>query len=157
MLLETRSLVTFSLLFGSTWMVNSLVFFAILASVLLAILFNARFKIRRVWLLFGLLFAALAANYLIPQRALLDIPAPALRYGLASLLTFLPIFLANIVFSHSFRDTESADIAFGSNLLGAMAGGLCEYLALISGYQARRLVALLFYGLAFVLHRRQVI
>src|SRR5205085_6512663 len=29
MLLETRSLVTFALLFGSTWLVNSLVFFAI--------------------------------------------------------------------------------------------------------------------------------
>ena len=30
MLLETRSLVTFALLFGSTWLVNSLVFFAVL-------------------------------------------------------------------------------------------------------------------------------
>ena len=49
MLLETRSLVTFALLFGTTWMVNSLVFFAILLSVLLAILFNARFKIARPW------------------------------------------------------------------------------------------------------------
>jgi SAM-dependent methyltransferase len=154
MLLETRSLVTFSLLFGSTWMVNSLVFFAILASVLLAILFNSRYKVKRVWLLFGLLFAALLVNYLIPQRLLLDIPAPALRYGLASLLTFLPIFLANIVFSHSFRDTESADIAFGSNLLGAMAGGLCEYFALITGYQALLLVALAFYALAWLVHQR---
>ena len=42
LLLETRSLVTFSLLFGSTWIVNSLVFFAILASVLAAIGVNAR-------------------------------------------------------------------------------------------------------------------
>ena len=40
LLLETRSLVTFSLLFGSTWIVNSLVFFAVLASVLLAIAIN---------------------------------------------------------------------------------------------------------------------
>ena len=42
LLLETRSLVSFSLLFGSTWLVNALAFFAILASVLLAILVNAR-------------------------------------------------------------------------------------------------------------------
>ena len=40
MLLETRSLVTFSLLFGSTWLVNSLVFFAILCSVMLAIVIS---------------------------------------------------------------------------------------------------------------------
>ena len=37
LLLETRSLVTFSLLFGTTWSVNALVFFAILLSVLVAI------------------------------------------------------------------------------------------------------------------------
>ena len=47
LLLETRSLVSFSLLFGSTWLVNALAFFAILASVLLAILVNARLRIRR--------------------------------------------------------------------------------------------------------------
>ena len=47
LLLETRSLVSFSLLFGSTWLVNALAFFAILASVLLAILVNARWRIDR--------------------------------------------------------------------------------------------------------------
>ena len=154
MLLETRSLVTFSLLFGSTWMVNSLVFFAILLSVLLAILFNARIKVRRVWILFVLLFASLAVNILIPQESLLEITNPVLRYGLASFLTFLPIFLANIVFSHSFRDTELADIAFGSNLIGAMVGGLCEYVALITGYQALLWVVLAFYGLAWLMRGR---
>ena len=46
MLLETRSLVTFALLFGSTWLVNSLVFFAILCSVMLAVFISARFPIR---------------------------------------------------------------------------------------------------------------
>ncbi|MBE0697877.1 MAG: spermidine synthase, partial [Anaerolineaceae bacterium] len=124
MLLETRSLVTFALLFGSTWMVNSLVFFAILTSVLLAIFFNARFKIRRVGPLYGLLFGILLLNFVIPQQSLLGISAPWLRYTLASLLAFVPIFLANIVFSRSFRDTEAADIAFGSNLLGSMVGGV---------------------------------
>ena len=44
LLLETRSLVTFSLLFGNTWIVNSLVFFAVLASVLAAVAINARFR-----------------------------------------------------------------------------------------------------------------
>src|SRR6266702_852409 len=48
MLLEVKSLTTFSLLFGSTWLVNSLVFFAILSSVLLAIVVNKRFKFKRI-------------------------------------------------------------------------------------------------------------
>src|SRR5262249_55070451 len=154
MLLETRSLVTFALLFGTTWMVNSLVFFAILLSVLLAILFNARFKITRVAPLYVLLFATLALNYLLPLQSLLGIASPALRYTLASLLTFTPIFLANVVFSRSFRDTESADIAFASNLLGVMVGGMFEYLALATGYQSLLLVVIAFYVAAFMIWRR---
>jgi spermidine synthase len=154
MLLETRSLVTFSLLFGSTWMVNSLVFFAILTSVLLAIFFNARFKIRRVGPLYVLLFAILLLNFVIPQQSLLAIGAPWLRYTLASLLAFVPIFLANIVFSRSFRDTEMADIAFGSNLLGSMVGGVCEYLALINGYQSLLILVIVFYCVAFFFWQR---
>ncbi len=154
MLLETRSLVTFALLFGSTWMVNSLVFFAILASVLLAILFNARYKVRQVWPLYALLLALLALNYLLPQQALLGIANPLLRYTFASLLTFLPIFLANVVFSRSFRDTEMADLAFGANLLGAMVGGVCEYIALANGYQSLLLLVILFYAIAYFFWRR---
>lgn len=154
MLLETRSLVTFALLFGTTWMVNSLVFFAILASVLLAILVNRRFRIMRVWPLYLLLFGTLLLNYLLPMQALLGIAEPAVRYSLASLLTFVPIFLANIIFSRSFRDTEAADIAFASNLLGIMVGGMLEYLALATGYQALLLPVIAFYGVALVLWRR---
>ena len=60
LLLETRSLVSFSLLFGTTWLVNALAFFAILASVLLAIFINARFPIKRPHLLYAGLFIALA-------------------------------------------------------------------------------------------------
>lgn len=149
MLLETRSLVTFSLLFGTTWMVNSLVFFAILSSVLLAIFFNARFKIRNPMPLYALLAASILTSYLIPHSRLLDIENAFLRYTLASAMAFVPVFLANVVFSHSFRDTRSADIAFGSNLIGAMVGGMLEYTALALGYQALLLVALGAYLLAF--------
>src|SRR5207247_6440501 len=47
MLLETRSLVAFGLLFGNTWVVNSLVFFAILSSVLGAIALSSRLRLER--------------------------------------------------------------------------------------------------------------
>jgi hypothetical protein len=149
MLLETRSLVTFGLLFGNTWMVNSLVFFAILSSVLLAILFNARFKMTHIWVLYVLLFLFLALNYFLSLNTLLGVSSPVLRYGLASFLAFAPIFCANVVFSHSFRDSDAADIAFASNLLGAMLGGMLEYIALALGYQALLLFVILFYGVAY--------
>jgi spermidine synthase len=155
MLLETRSLVTFGLLFGNTWMINSLVFFAILSSVLLAILFNARFKLRHIWVLYILLFLFLLLNYFLPLNTLLGISAPILRYGLASLLAFAPIFCANVVFSHSFRDSMAADIAFASNLLGSMIGGMLEYVALAFGYQALLLFVLVFYFAAYVTRKNQ--
>ena len=154
MLLETRSLVTYALLFGNTWMVNSLVFFAILLSVLLAILVNARFKLVRAWPLYLLLFATLLLNYVLPLHSMLAIALPALRYAVASLVTFAPIFVANIVFSRSFRDTESADISFASNLLGLMLGGMFEYIALATGYQSLLLIVIVFYAVALMLWRR---
>jgi spermidine synthase len=151
MLLETRGLVTFELLFGTTWLVNALVFFAILTSVLLAILINALLRIRRVGILYLTLFALLAADYLIPLSALLAIASPTIRYVLASALTFAPVFTANIVFSRSFRDTEHSDSAFAVNLIGIMVGGLVEYAALAFGYQALLLPAAAFYAVAYLL------
>jgi SAM-dependent methyltransferase len=148
LLLETRSLVSFSLLFGTTWIVNALAFFAILASVLLAILINARFPIRRPALLYGGLFATLALSFALPPEQLLVDP-PWLRYVIAAALAFAPIFFANLVFSFSFRDTKTADMAFASNLLGAMVGGALEYLALLSGYRALLIVVAILYALAW--------
>jgi hypothetical protein len=149
LLLETRSLVTFSLLFGTTWLVNSLVFFAVLASVLLAIAINARFPIRDARPLYLLLFASIAVSIALPPASLLLEP-PWLRYVVAAALAFAPVFFANLVFSHSFRDTRTADMAFASNLLGAMVGGAVEYVALITGYQALLLVVAALYALAWL-------
>ena len=64
------------------------------------------------------------------------------------------MFFANLVFSYSFRDTRTADMAFASNLLGAMVGGAIEYLALITGYQALLLVVAGLYIAAYVLAER---
>jgi SAM-dependent methyltransferase len=153
LLLETRSLVSFSLLFGTTWLVNALAFFAILASVLLAIFINAKFPIRKPHLLYAGLFVSLGIAYLLPPESLLIDP-PVLRYALAAILAFAPVFFANLVFSYSFRDTRTADMAFASNLLGAMVGGALEYLALITGYQALLLLVALLYGLAYLFATR---
>jgi hypothetical protein len=153
LLLETRSIVTFSLLFGSTWLVNALVFFAVLASVLLAILVAWRFQITRTWWLYAALLGSIALAYVLPPASLLIEP-PWLRYVAAGALAFAPVFFANLVFSYSFRDTRTADMAFASNLFGAMVGGAIEYVALITGYQALLLVVAGLYIAAYVLAER---
>ncbi len=153
LLLETRSLVTFSLLFGTTWSVNALVFFAILVSVLVSIGISARFPIKRSAPLYGGLFGALALAWLLPPDQLLIDP-PALRYVVAAILAFAPILLANLVFANSFRDTKLADMAFASNLLGAMVGGALEYVALLTGYRALLVVVGGLYVLAYLFASR---
>lgn len=153
LLLETRSLVSFSLLFGTTWLVNALAFFGVLLSVLVAIFINWRFPIRRPNLLYGMLFACIAIAWLLPPEDLLIDP-PWLRYLLGVVLAFAPVFFANLVFTHSFRDTRTADMAFASNLLGSMVGGALEYLALVTGYQALLLVVAGLYGLAWLFANR---
>lgn len=153
LLLETRSLVTFSLLFGTTWSVNALVFFAILLSVLVAIGISARFPLRRPTPLYVGLFGSLALAWLLPPEQLLVDPL-ALRYVLAGGIAFVPIVFANLVFAHSFRDTAMADMSFASNLLGAMVGGALEYVALLTGYRALLLVIAGLYAIAAILASR---
>jgi hypothetical protein len=122
-------------LFGTTWYVNALVFFAILASVLAAIVVNSRLRSRDPRLFYAGLAGSLVVAYLLPPAALLFEP-PILRYAAASVIAFAPVFFANLVFTSAFRDSDAADLAFGANLVGAMVGGVLEWAALLTGYQA---------------------
>jgi SAM-dependent methyltransferase len=152
LLLETRSVTSFSLLFGTTWVVNALAFFAILGSVLLAIAVNIVRPVRRAGPLYAALFASVAVAFLLPPESVLIDP-PALRYGLAATIAFAPVFFANLVFTYSFRDTRAADMAFASNLLGAVVGGILEYVALVTGYRALLLIVAGLYAAAYAFTR----
>ena len=150
MLLETRSIVTFSLLFGNTWIVNALAFFAILASVLLSILVNAFVRVRRPGLLYAALLAALAVELRPPPRV-----APPRSAGSAtsspSALAFAPVFLANLVFTHSFRDTKTADTGVRVEPPRRHLRRGARYLSLAIGFRALLVVAAVLYALAYVL------
>ena len=90
---------------------------------------------------------------LLPPASLLIEPI-WLRYVVAAALAFAPIFFANLVFSYSFRDTKAADMAFASNLLGAVVGGAIEYVALISGYGWLLVIVAALYAAAWLLATR---
>ena len=152
LLLETRSLTIFSLLFGTTWTVNAMAFAAILLSVLLAIAVNAVTRPPR-FVLYSGLAVALVIAYVLPPSALLFDPA-WLRYLAAAVIAFAPVFFANLVFTASFRDTRTADMAFASNLIGAMVGGVLEYVALVTGYQALLIIVAVLYAAAYLAESR---
>jgi hypothetical protein len=149
LLIETKNIVQFALLFGATWFANSLVFTGVLIAVYLAVETARLVKLPPPPVLYGLLVMSLIVTWLVPPDAPLGLPLVP-RFLAVSALAFAPIFLANLVFSQRFADVETSEAAFAANLLGAIAGATLEYVALISGYRFLLIVVGVLYGLAFL-------
>jgi hypothetical protein len=152
MLLETKNIVQFALLFGTTWLVNALVMAGVLVAVLAAVEVSRHVVVRRPALLYAALLAALVVAWAVPPESLLTL-SPLPRFAVAVVIAFAPIFVANMVFAQRFRTTGDSGTAFGANLLGAILGGVLEYLSLIAGYRWLLVVVALLYGLAFITGR----
>jgi SAM-dependent methyltransferase len=147
MLLETKAVVQLALLFGSTWVVNSLVFFTILALILCGNLYVLKVPGERLtWPYAGLLLL-LAANILIPLEIFIR-GGILWRYVTPCALVLGPIFFAGIIFARTFREAANPDQAFGSNIAGSVMGGLAESLSLVLGFRELLLVAMAFYVLS---------
>jgi SAM-dependent methyltransferase len=154
MLLETKSIIQFALLWGSTWVVASLAIASVLTMALVANFIVARREIRRPWLVGGVLVALLAANYLVPVgRVGFDSRvAESIFYAV---LVFSPILCAGLLFGSAIARSTSLTSDYGTNLLGAMVGGVGEYLSLITGYRALLLVIAVCYIGAVAARRRE--
>src|SRR5579872_4620844 len=155
LLLESKSVVQFALLFGTTWYVNSLVFGGVLVSVYLAVELARHVRLPRPLILYAALVVTLAVAWIVPNSSLLALPAVP-RFLAATAMAFAPIFLANLVFAQRFADVAASTTAFGANLLGAIAGGLLEYISLITGFRFLLIVVAVLYGLAMVFGRRHL-
>jgi len=154
LLLETKNVVQFALLFGTTWFVNALVFAGILLSVLAAIEVARRFSLAHPGRLYVTLAAALTLAWVVSPEWLLSLSIVP-RFVAATGIAFAPIFVANLIFAERFKDVGSSVVAFGANLLGAMIGGLLEYGALVVGYRSLLLVVAGLYTLAFLFRPRE--
>jgi SAM-dependent methyltransferase len=150
MLLETKGVVQMALLFGSTWVVNSIVFFSILTMILLSNFYVLAVKPRRLWPYFALLFLALAISSLVPMSSFLGLPGAGKVIASCSLV-YIPVFFAGVIFATEFRDSTRPDVDFGSNIGGIILGGLSENLSLVLGFNHLLWVAIVFYVLAAIL------
>ncbi len=147
-LIESSSIVRLALLFGSTWLVNAVVFAACLATV-----FVANYSVRRrlappLGLAWTGLFASIALNYAFPLPVLFELGAVARGLACAGLIG-LPVYCAGVCFSRLFERQPVTGYPLGINLIGAMAGGLLEYASMAIGMRGIWLIALAVYGLAF--------
>lgn len=151
MLLEAKSIVTFGLLFGTTWLTTALVIAGLLVMVLAAVLLTRRLSGRGPLAPWGIgLAAALVLVYLAPPETLV-LENPVLRYGVAAAATLSPVLFANVIFARLLGASEETTRSLASNLLGSLFGGLAEYASLALGYRRLLPVVGLMYVLAFAL------
>jgi Spermine/spermidine synthase domain len=150
LLLETKNVASFALLFGTTWVVNAIVFAGVLVAVLLAVETTRRVRTPPLPVVYSLIAAALAVAFAVPNSALLALPLTA-RLVAAVALAFAPIYLANVAFAKRFAQCDDSRAAFAVNVLGAMVGGCLEYLSLLTGYRNLLILAGVLYLAAFVL------
>ena len=152
MLLETKAVVQLALLFGSTWLVNSLVFFTALVLILLANLYVLKAPPAQLTWHYAGLLGLLAAAIAIPIDLFLS-GSIFWRYAVPCALALGPMFFAGVIFARSFRDATDPDMAFGSNIAGSVVGGLSESFSMLLGFRYLLLVAIAFYLLSALLSR----
>jgi SAM-dependent methyltransferase len=150
LLLETKNVATFALLFGTTWLVNALVFAGVLVIVLAAVETERRVRTPPLPVVFAGIALSLAVAYVVRPDWLLPLPFVP-RLVVAVLLAFMPIYLANIAFAKRFKEAADSQAAFAINIMGAIVGGCLEYAALLTGYGNLLIVVGVIYGLAFTL------
>ncbi|MFC1532496.1 spermidine synthase [Thermodesulfobacteriota bacterium] len=148
-LTESSAIVRLSLVFGNTWLVNAVVFTAVLLTIFLAnfaVLKKKAPMIEVAWI--GLILFILL-NYFFPTQLLFKV-GTVLRVGLCILLVGTPVFFAAVCFSHIFKKQSITGYPLGINLIGAMAGGIIEYVSMVGGIRVVWAFILVIYLMAWL-------
>ncbi len=153
MLLETKSITQFALLWGSTWVVASLAIASVLTMALVANYVVARWEVRRPWVVAGVLVSLLALNYALPVGRI-GFDSRAAESLFYAALVFSPILCAGLLFGSAIARSTALARDYGVNLLGAMVGGVGEYLSLLSGFRVLLFVIALCYLAAVAVRPR---
>lgn len=153
LLIESKAVTTLGLLFGSTWLVNSVVIGSILLMILLANCcifsgydgsFGALYSVLVVTLILNFVFPFDWLNTLIWE----------LRLVIAGIIAASPLFIAALIFAKAFNDVCSPSIALASNLFGSLVGGVLEYVDMWTGLRWLNILALAFYLVSYLFLRR---
>ena len=146
LLLETKGVTELSLLFGGTWITNTIV---ISAFIVMAMVANVvvMFKSVSFRLAYGLLFVSLAVAGFFPY-ATLDILSIPWKILTAGTLIACPVFFSGLIFSRGFKSCSEPSQFLGMNLLGAVIGGALENLVMVGGLTVLGVSAIVLYALA---------
>ncbi|HXP84486.1 MAG TPA: methyltransferase domain-containing protein [Bryobacteraceae bacterium] len=147
MLMESQIVSRMALLFGTTWVVNSITISGLLLLIVGAnMLERAGLRIPTN-VAFGFLFVTLLVAYFLPVSSLL-LESKTLRFLAAVAVLCSPVFFASVIFIRTFAGAKFSGVALGSNLLGALVGGLLETLSMWIGLRSLLLLTFVLYAMA---------
>ncbi len=144
LLLEAQIISKMALLFGTTWIVNSIVIAALLLLIVAAnflVEFKPDFPLG--WAYTGI-FITIGVSYFVPLGSFF-FHSVLSKMLVATLVLCLPVFFAGIVFVRSFAGEDFRAAALGANLFGGLVGGLLESMSLWTGIRSLMVFAGLLY------------
>jgi len=135
LLLEVAVISRFSLFWGTTWVISSIVISMILITILVAnSVYIYRGKGAPYPVIYGAILMSLGAIYMVP-----------LTSGWVILLYMVPFVAIGLLFAQSFDNSATASKALAYNLFGSLIGGLSESFSFVYGISALILVGMAFY------------
>ena len=155
LLLEVQTVSRATLLFGMTWLVNAIVISAVLVMILLSNLAAARWPRLPQWFIVVGLAVTVPLLALVPLDWFNALTGTTKLVAASAFLT-APVFFAGLIFIRSFAACADKSQALGSNLIGALVGGLLESVSFVTGIRALVVLVGLFYVLALWLRPRTV-
>jgi spermidine synthase len=153
LLMEVQIVSKIALLFGTTWMVNSIVVAALLLLIVAANATVSRFPSVSRGLAYAGIMVTASFGYFMPMQRLL-FSDPFLRALIALAALCLPVYFAGIIFTRSFAEVRFNSEALGSNLLGALVGGILESISFWTGLRALILISVGLYALSALVLRK---
>jgi hypothetical protein len=157
LLLETKAVIQLSLLFGGTWIVNSIVIGAFLVMALAANALAGMFRVPVV-AMYAVLFVLLTSDFWFPYSLVNGLNTGA-KLLVGGGWVALPVFFSGIVFSSSLQRFGRPAEVLGVNLFGAVLGGLLENAVMVGGAPILKALALVMYaasGIALFSSRAKV-
>jgi SAM-dependent methyltransferase len=154
LLLEVQIISKMALLFGTTWVVNSIVITGLLLLIVGANILVEKRPQFPAWLAYTGMLLWMALSYGIPTEALFR-EAIWQRGLVATSVLCAPVLFASMVFIQSFARAGFSGEALGSNLIGALVGGLLESLSLWTGVRSLLVVAAILYLASFLTMRQE--
>ena len=155
MLVETKGITEIAKIYGSTWIVVSVVIAAVLLmSFISNLIVMKKIKISLL-ATYALLLISLIFGYYLFTKGSNQMSSDINKIIMPIILT-LPILFSGIAFSKELLKLQSISQALSSNILGAMLGGFLEYNSMYIGFSNLYVLAGVIYFSAYIFSKSRI-